>query len=85
MFLQAFVGRAATEWFGRDAFMRRLDVAMLGSAYVGRRLVAEGTVTACHDRDGRRFVDADVGLSTEDGVAARARFTVELPPPDSNA
>jgi acyl dehydratase len=46
MFLQAFAGRAATEWFGDDAFLRRLEVAMRGSNYVGRTLSAEGTVTA---------------------------------------
>ena len=80
MFLQAFVGRAATEWFGHDAFLRQLDIAMHGSAYVGRRLVVDGTVAGSNDDGGRRLVDVDVTLNTQDGPAARARFTVELPP-----
>ncbi len=46
MFLQGFVGRAATEWFGDDAFLRRLEIAMRGSNYIGRTLIAEGAVTA---------------------------------------
>jgi acyl dehydratase len=81
MFLQAFVGRAASEWFGPDAFLRRLDVAMGGSAYVGRRLVAEGTVATSRDSGGCRFVDVDATLRTEDGDAARVRFSIQLPPP----
>ena len=81
MFLQAFIGRAANEWFGRDAFLRKLDVAMLGSAYVGTSLTADGTVASARAADGCEFVDVDVTLSTEDGQAARARFTIQLPPP----
>ena len=41
MFLQAFAGRCATEWFGNDAFLRRLEIAMRGSNYVGRTLTVE--------------------------------------------
>jgi len=81
MFLQAFVGRAACEWFGNDAFLRKLDVAMVGSAYVGARLVAEATVADVRQVDGRSLVDAEVALATEDGPVVRARFTIELPPP----
>ncbi len=80
MFLQAFAGRAATEWFGRDAFMRRLEVAMRGSNYVGRTLVAEGRVTAVREADGCRLVDADVTFATEDGPTTAVKFTVQLPP-----
>jgi acyl dehydratase len=80
MFLQAFIGRAACEWFGNDAFLRKLDVAMVGSAYVGTRLTAEGTVAETRESEGRALIDVDVTLATEDGPAARARFTVQLPP-----
>jgi acyl dehydratase len=80
MFLQAFIGRAANEWFGNDAFLRMLDVAMVGSAYVGTRLTAEGTVVGLRKDVGRSLVDVDVSLNTEDGQAARARFTMQLPP-----
>jgi acyl dehydratase len=80
MFLQAFIGRAACEWFGHDAFLRKLDVAMVGSAYVGTRLVAEGSVAELRESEGRSLVDVDVTLTTEDGQAARARFTIQLPP-----
>jgi acyl dehydratase len=80
MFLQAFIGRAATEWFGNHAFLRQLDLAMQASAYVGRRLAADGEVTACRDEGERSLVEVDVTLSTEDGVVAPARFTIELPP-----
>ena len=81
MFLQAFVGRAATQWFGYDAFLRRLEVAMRGSNYVGRTLTAEGTVTAVRESDGCRLVDADVTLSTEDGPTTAVKFTIQLPAP----
>jgi hypothetical protein len=80
MFLQAFIGRAATEWFGNDAFLRQLDLAMQSSAYVGRRLAAEGVVVTYREDGRRSLVDVDVTLSTEDGVVAPARFTIELPP-----
>ncbi len=81
MFLQAFAGRAATQWFGYDTFLRRLDVAMRGSNYVGRTLVAEGTVTNLRESNGCRLVDADVTLATEDGPTAAVKFTVQLPVP----
>jgi len=80
MFLQAFVGRAACEWFGNDAFLRRLDVAMRGSNYIDRTLTAEGEVVASRESDGRRLVDARVTLATEDGPTTEVTFTVQLPP-----
>jgi acyl dehydratase len=79
MFLQAFVGRAVCEWFGNDAFLRRLDVAMRGSNYIGRTLTAEGAVTAQRESDGVRLVDAKVTLATEDGPTTEVRITVQLP------
>ena len=80
MFLQAFAGRAATEWFGNDAFLRRLEVAMRGSNYINRTLYAEGAVVAVREDDERRLVDVDVTMGTEDGPTTGVKFTVELPP-----
>lgn len=79
MFLQAFVGRAVCEWFGNDAFLRRLEVAMRGSNYVGRTLTAEGTVTAARESNGCKLIDADVTLATEDGPTTDVKLTVQLP------
>lgn len=81
MFVQGFAGRAACEWFGNDAFLRRLEVAMRGSNYIGRTLTAEGTVTSVREAKGCRLVDADVTLSTEDGPTTAIKLTVQLPPP----
>lgn len=80
MFFQAFIGRVACEWFGNDAFLRRLDVAMVGSAYVGTRLTAEGNVAGRREAAGRDLVDVEVTLATEDGPVVRAKFAIELPP-----
>jgi acyl dehydratase len=79
MFLQAFVGRAVCEWFGNDAFLRRLDVAMRGSNYIGRTLTAEGAVTALRESNGVRLVEAQVTLVTEDGPTTEVGITVQLP------
>lgn len=79
MFLQGFVGRAVCEWFGNDAFLRRLVVAMRGSNYVGRTLTAQGVVSNVRDVDGCRLVDTQVTLSTEDGPTTEIDFTVQLP------
>lgn len=80
MFLQGFVGRALNEWFGNDAFPRRLEVAMRSSNYVGRTLTANGAVAAVRESDGRRLVDVDVTLATEDGPTTDVKLTVQLPP-----
>lgn len=80
MFLQAFAGRCASDWFGHDAFLRRLEVAMRASNYVGRTLTAEGTVAAVRETDGAPLVDVDLTLSTEDGPTTDVKFTVQLPP-----
>ncbi len=79
MFLQAFAGRAACEWFGNDAFLRRMEVAMRGPNYVGKTLYAEGTVAAVRAADGRTLLDADVTLGTEDGPTTDVKLTVQLP------
>ena len=79
MFLQAFVGRAVCEWFGNDAFLRRLDVAMRGSNYIDRTLTAEGAVTALRESNGVRLVEAQVTLATEDGPTTEVGITVQLP------
>ena len=79
MFLQAFAGRAASEWFGNDAFLRRLEVAMRGPNYTGRTLYAEGAVTAVRESGGCRLVDAAVTMGTEDGPTTAVKLTVQLP------
>jgi acyl dehydratase len=79
MFLQAFLGRAACEWFGNDAFLRRLEIAMRAPNYVGRTLRAEGTVTDVRQSDGCTLVEAEATLSTEDGPTTDAKLTVQLP------
>ena len=79
MFLQAFVGRAVCEWFGNDAFLRRLEIAMRGSNYVGRTLTAEGSVTATRESNGCRLIGADVTLATEDGPTTDVKLSVQLP------
>ncbi|MEX2080534.1 MAG: MaoC/PaaZ C-terminal domain-containing protein [Dehalococcoidia bacterium] len=79
MFLQAFAGRAVNEWFGFDAFLRKLDVAMVGSNYIDRTLEATGTVTAVREVEGITLVDGDLTLATDDGVTTRCTFTIQLP------
>lgn len=79
MFLQGFVGRAATEWFGNDAFPRRLEIAMRGQNYVDRTLTAEGTVVAARESNGCRLVDVEGMLATEDGPTTGVKLTVQLP------
>jgi acyl dehydratase len=80
MFLQAFAGRCATEWFSNDAFLRRLEIAMRGSNYVGRALTVEARETARREEDGRRFVEAEGMLATEDGPTTGVKWVVELSP-----
>ena len=80
MFLQGFVGRAVCEWFGNNAFPRRLEVAMRGSNYVGSTLTATGVVAGKREEDGRSLLDDDVTLSTEDGPTTEVKVTVQLPP-----
>lgn len=80
MFLQGFVGRVACEWFGNDAFLRRLVVAMRGSNYVGQTLTASGVVSNVRDVDGCQLIDTQVTLSTEVGPTTEIDFTVQLPP-----
>ena len=81
MFLQGFIGRAAAEWFGNDSFLRRVEISMRGSNYIGRTLTAEGTVTTTSVSNGCRLVEADVTLATEDGPTTAVTLTVQLPVP----
>ena len=78
MFLQAFVGRTVCEWFGNDAFPRRLEIVMRGSNYVGRTLSATGVIAGTREEDGRKLIDADVTLGTEDGPTTDVKVTVQV-------
>jgi len=78
MFLQAFAGRALCRWFGNDAFPRSLTVRMGRPNYVGRTLTAEGNVIDSRPENGRILVDAEITLSTEDGLTTGIQATVEL-------
>ncbi|MCH8815100.1 MAG: hypothetical protein IH957_08425 [Chloroflexi bacterium] len=80
MFLQGFAGRAISEWFGNDAFPRRLEIAMRGSNYVGQTLTIEGTVESVRESEGRRLVDAEATMRTEDGPTTGVKMTVQLGP-----
>jgi acyl dehydratase len=80
MFLQGFAGRCATEWFGNDAFLRRLEIAMRGSNYVDRNLGADAAVASQREEDQRRFVDVEGTFLTEDGPTTGVKWVVELPP-----
>jgi hypothetical protein len=51
---------------------------MRGPNYIGRTLAAEGVVTAVRESSGRRLVDADVTMSTEDGPTTAVKLTIEL-------
>ncbi len=79
MFLQAFAGRVAAEWFGNDAFIRKIEIAMRAPNYVGRTLTAEGAVTNTRESNGCRLVEADVTFATEDGPTTGVALTVQLP------
>ena len=78
MFLQAFVGRAVCEWFGNDAFPRRLEIAMRGSNYVGKTLSATGVIAGTREENGRKLIDANVTLGTEDGPTTDVKVTVQV-------
>lgn len=79
MFLQGFVGRAIAEWFGNDAFPRRLEMAMLGSNYVGQTLIARGAITGANRSQDTNLIDAEVTLATEEGPTTDVKVTVEVP------
>jgi acyl dehydratase len=80
MFLQAFAGRCATDWFGNDAFLRCLEIAMRGSNYVGRTLTVEAHEIGRRAEGGHHFVDVEGLLATEDGPTTGVKWVVELPP-----
>ncbi len=80
MFLQAFVGRAVCEWFGNDAFLRLLVIAMRGSNYVGRTLSVKGSIRTVREDEGRHIIDADVQMGTEDGHTTEVNISVQVPP-----
>jgi acyl dehydratase len=79
MFLQAFAGRCATEWFGNDALLRRLEIAMRAPNYVGRTLTVDARVAGVRDDGHRRLVDVEGTLLTEDGPTTGVKWVVEVP------
>ena len=78
MFLQAFGGRCATDWFGNDAFLRRLEIAMRASNYVGRTLTVDAAVANVRQEDDRRLVDVEGTLLTEDGPTTGVKWVIEV-------
>src|SRR6266542_3516273 len=78
MFLQAFAGRCANDWFGNDAFLRRLEIAMRASNYVGRTLTVDAAVANVRREDDRRLVDIEGTLLTEDGPTTGVKWVIEV-------
>ncbi len=78
MFLQGFAGRAVNEWFGYDAFLRKLDIGMRASVYKDRTLKIEGTVKGVQESDGATLVEIDAMMSTQDGPTTAVKATVQL-------
>ncbi|MEE9279455.1 MAG: hypothetical protein V3V67_04720 [Myxococcota bacterium] len=78
MFLQGFAGRAVNEWFGHDAFLRKLDIGMRASVYKDRTLKIAGTVKGVQERDGATLLEVDAMMSTEDGPTTAVKATVQL-------
>ena len=78
MFLQAFAGRCSTDWFGNDSFLRRLEIAMRASNYVGRTLTVDAAVANVRQEDDRRLVDVEGTLLTEDGPTTGVKWVIEV-------
>lgn len=71
----ALFARAALDWAGPHAFITRLTFRMKSMAFAGDTLIAEGEVTAVHDR----IVVLAQRLTNAGRLAAEATTEIRLP------
>ncbi|MCX8561099.1 MaoC/PaaZ C-terminal domain-containing protein [Mycolicibacterium mucogenicum] len=81
LFFHGFIDRGLNEWAGPDALIRRRKISMTRSIYPGQTATLSGKVVAKRDDGGRRLVDLELLVSSEDGPCVPSEATVELADP----
>lgn len=81
LFFHGFIDRGLNEWAGPDALIRRRKISMVRSIYPGQTATLSGKVVAKRDDGGRRLVDLELLVSSEDGPCVPSEATVELADP----
>ena len=81
LFFHGFIDRGLNEWAGPDALIRRRRISMIRSIYPGQTATLSGKVVAKRDDGGRRLVDLELLVSSEDGPCVPSEATVELADP----
>ncbi|SHV22876.1 acyl dehydratase [Mycobacteroides abscessus subsp. abscessus] len=81
LFFHGFIDRGLNEWAGPDALIRRRKISMVRSIYPGQTATLSGKVVAKRDDGGRRLVDLELLVSSEDGPCVPSEATVELAAP----
>ena len=79
LFFHGFVDRLVTDWAGPGARIRRRKITMQRSIFAGQTATARGRVVAVREQDGRRLVDVEAVVESEEGACVPAEVTVELP------
>jgi acyl dehydratase len=77
MFLEAFLDRTALGWAGPTWFLTRRQMRILASAYAGCTLVGTGQVEHVESGPEGGCVEVSLRATTEDGVCATARITLQ--------
>jgi acyl dehydratase len=80
MAIEGFIDRVATDWAGPHAFIRKRQMQMRASIYAEDTMYGEGAVTKRYqDAAGRNLVEAEIKISTDEGLRVPAVVTLELP------
>ncbi|AEV75651.1 MULTISPECIES: MaoC/PaaZ C-terminal domain-containing protein [Mycobacteriaceae] len=81
LFFHGFIDRGLNEWAGPDALIRRRKISMIRSIYPGQTATLSGKVVGKRQDAGRRLVDLELLVSSEDGPCVPSEATVELADP----
>ncbi len=81
LFFHGFIDRGLNEWAGPDALIRRRKISMIQSIYPGQIATLSGKVVGKRQDGGRRLVDFELLVSSEDGPCVPSEATVELADP----
>jgi acyl dehydratase len=79
LFYHGFVDRGLSEWAGPDALIRRRKISMIKSIYPGQTATLTGRVVGKREQEGRRLIDLELLVSSEEGPCVPSEATLELP------
>jgi acyl dehydratase len=80
----ALLSRLLLEWMGEAGILHKIYCQHKASNFPGDKLTCKGRVKDKYSKDGRNYVECEVWVENQDGIAAPGSALVSLPGKNSS-